>query len=525
MTEKKLTVGDIRGIGEPIPMESGEFRMPNPSPELRAAFAAALEEGDALDSVIVVKQPAPVSAEAIHVMSVSPEMEKEILAAMDERGIIPEELQRQIGGIAVNSIDPMQQFGHGDPRDNPYGQLRVRHFTEADHALVNKTPLPLPRIDVQYFDWLGHILRAGEKRCDRTGTGTISAFGQVMMRVDLRQYFPALTTKYVHFIAVDDELDWMKSGSSNIRSMKKNGTRIWDEWVIPGTEEYRMLEWGERIRKMSVTQHADFNESTAFMREDDRSQEFILQKQSELLDNMGIPDKELVAGELGKVYGTQWRYWEDTRIIEASEWSRDPDGWADSGFVVQGKMFDGHRIVIQRKVDQIAIIEKQIRDEVLFQKGELEKHKDGRRIMLSGWNVANLTEMALPPCHVLAQWYVSSETDENGKHFLDCEMYQRSGDMFLGIPFNMAQYSLLTSQLAHVTGTRARFFTHVIGDAHIYTNHVEQVKEQLARDPYKHEYPQLEITGAFNSILDMKTGDCKLVGYKYDKAIKAKVAV
>lgn len=433
-------------------------------------------------------------------------------------------------------IDPMEQFGHGNPHDSKQ-KLRVRVFSADDHEAIAQAnaglkammaddkPIDFGKIDIYYLNWLRRILAEGEFRGDRTGTGTISLFGQVIMRTDLRQYFPALTTKYVHFLAVDDELDWMKSGSSNIRSMKKNGTRIWDEWVIPGTEEWRMLSHAERIRKLSAEKLNDFLEVDSMMREDGRSDEFRLNKQSQYLTNAGIPEKVLIGGELGRVYGTQWRYWEDTRIIDSKEWEADPQGWQDRGYTVEGKMYNGWQIVITRKIDQIAKIEKQIRDELLFQQGKLEKHSAGRRIILSGWNVAQLEEMALPPCHVLAQWYVSSETDADGKHFLDCEMYQRSGDMFLGIPFNMAQYSLLTSQLAHVTGMKARFFTHVIGDAHIYTNHVEQVKEQLTRNPNRFDHPQLEITGEFNSILEMKTGDCKLVGYEYFPAIKAPVAV
>lgn len=325
--------------------------------------------------------------------------------------------------------DPMEQFGHGDPRDQPYLTLKKPYPNFRDSkGLAEKVVahLDFNRIDIIYFDWLRRILNEGEKRVDRTGTGTISIFGQVVMRTCLLHHFPALTTKYVHFLAVDDELDWMKSGSSNIRSMKKNGTRIWDEWVLKGTEEYRDLTREERYAKLSVTQKHDYDEVTAFMREDDRSVELIQNKQDQRLDEAEIPRQELVAGELGKVYGTQWRYWEDTRVIEGAEWAADPEGWQAKGWTVKGKMFNGHEIVITRRVDQIKIIERQIRDEVEFQKGNLEKHKDGRRIILSGWNVANLEEMALPPCHVLAQWYVSSETDENGKHFLDCEMYQRS---------------------------------------------------------------------------------------------------
>lgn len=394
---------------------------------------------------------------------------------------------------------------HGDPRiwgGKEPSPMRVKYNRDV-----------LQSIDKQYLLWLRKIYEQGETRTDRTGTGTISLFGEVQMRADLRVEFPALTTKYTHFPAVDDELDWMKSGSTNIRSMKKNGTRIWDEWVKPGTEEFRIFTTQERILKLSNDKQADLMDVVEMMKEDYRTDARILEVKLLHLMRAGIPERELIAGELGPVYGDQWRHWEDTRIIEAREWQADPQGWQDRGFHVAGKMYDGHRIAITRKIDQIAQIEK-----------ALASRSDSRRIILSGWNVAKIDEMALPPCHAFAQWFVSSEKDEDGKHFLDCEMFQRSGDFFLGIPFNMAQYALLTSQLAYVHGLRARYFTHTIGDAHIYSNHVEQVKQQLGRT-IKHSHPQLEITGEFNSILEMKTGDCKLVGYEHYPAIKAPVAV
>lgn len=434
--------------------------------------------------------------------------------------------------VPLNLNQMRMSESHGDPRigEESYPELEARAFSLSDDgSVVSNKPRfhrdQLRPIDWQYLEWLRKVCDQGEYRGDRTGTGTISLFGEVQMRVDLRVEFPALVTKYVHFIAVDDELDWMKSGSTNIRSMKKNGTRIWDEWVIPGTEEYRVLTMDERVAKLSKEKQDDLESVEAMMREDGRSYAQIQEVKCVHLERAGIPEKVLVAGELGPVYGSQWRYWEDTRIIEATEWQADPDGWQARGFTVVGKMFNGHQIVINRKVDQIAKIEKAIRDEVLFQQGKLEKHSAGRRIILSGWNVAMIEEMALPPCHTLAQWYVSSQTDEDGKHFLDCEMFQRSGDMFLGVPFNMAQYALFTCQLAHANGLRARYFTHAIGDAHIYSNHQDQVQEQLKRDPYKYAYPHLHISREVNSILELQTGDCKLMGYEHYPAIKAKVAV
>lgn len=469
--------------------------------------------------ILSIGQPQQLQGgEAIHLetqfLKLSPEVAQELIRQMGPEGQLPK------GALDFIGI-PMSE-SHGDPR---IGEEIPQELMERLAALKKAPRDWCQSINQQYHDWLYKISRQGELRADRTGTGTLSLFGEVQMRADLRVEFPTITTKYVHFPAVDDELDWMKSGSQNIRSMKKNGTRIWDEWVKDGTHEYRTLSIIERMHKLNDADGKDLCQVVRYMREDHRSLDHIESVQHTHCDNAGIPRKTLIAGELGPVYGTQWRFWDDTRIITAAEWARDPEGWQARGYTVAGKMFDGWRIAITRKIDQIAVIEQQLKDELAFQRGEIEKHSAGRRIILSGWNVAQLDEMALPPCHAFAQWYVSSETDTSGKHFLDCEMYQRSGDMFLGVPFNMAQYSLFTAQLAHVHGLRARYFTHTIGDAHIYTNHVEQVTEQLKRDVHKYAHPQLEITGEFNSILEMKTGDCKLVGYQYYPAIKAKVAV
>ena len=222
----------------------------------------------------------------------------------------------------------------------------------------------------QYLDLLSHVLENGTPKGDRTGTGTLSVFGQ-QMRFDLAQGFPAMTTKKLHMKSVVGELIWFLRGDTNVRWLQARGIKIWDEW-------------------------ADAN------------------------------------GELGPVYGYQWRSWPA------------PNG---------------------KHVDQIS--------EVLNQ---IKRNPDSRRIIVSAWNVADISEMALAPCHALFQFYVA-----NGK--LSCQLYQRSADIFLGVPFNIASYALLTMMVAQVTGLKPGDFVHTLGDAHLYANHLDQTREQLTRLP------------------------------------------
>ncbi|MFB7449747.1 MULTISPECIES: thymidylate synthase [unclassified Streptomyces] len=263
--------------------------------------------------------------------------------------------------------------------------------------------------DTQYEDLLKTVLTSGTAKADRTGTGTRSVFGH-QLRYDLSQGFPLVTTKKVHLKSIVYELLWFLRGDSNVGWLQENGVSIWDEWA------------------------------------DDK-------------------------GELGPVYGVQWRSWPT------------PDG---------------------RHIDQIG----QLLD-------TLRRDPDSRRMIVSAWNVAELDRMALAPCHAFFQFYVA-----DGK--LSCQLYQRSADLFLGVPFNIASYALLTHMVAQQTGLEPGDFIWTGGDCHIYDNHVEQVTEQLSRTPY--EFPELKLHKA-DSLFDYAYADVEIVGYRHHPAIKAPVAV
>ncbi|MBI4499872.1 MAG: thymidylate synthase [Gemmatimonadetes bacterium] len=262
----------------------------------------------------------------------------------------------------------------------------------------------------QYLNLLRHILEHGRPKNDRTGTGTLSVFGY-QSRFDLSEGFPLLTTKKLHFKSIAYELLWFLRGEGNTRFLKDHGVRIWDEW-------------------------ADLN------------------------------------GELGPVYGVQWRNWPA------------PDG---------------------SHIDQIAAVVEQIRTA-----------PDSRRLMVSAWNVADIPRMALAPCHVLFQFYVV-----DGR--LSCQMYQRSADVFLGVPFNIASYALLTVMMAQVTGLQPGEFIHTLGDAHLYVNHLEQARLQLTREP--RPLPVVRLNSGVRSIFDFGFEDIELEGYQPHPHIPAKVAV
>jgi thymidylate synthase len=261
-----------------------------------------------------------------------------------------------------------------------------------------------------YLDLLRHVLDHGTEKADRTGTGTRSVFGW-QMRFDLNQGFPLVTTKKLHLKSIVHELIWFLRGDTNIAYLKEHGVRIWDEW-------------------------ADAN------------------------------------GELGPVYGQQWRAW----------------ATADGGVI-----------------DQIAwVID------------EIKRNPDSRRLIVSAWNVGELSRMALLPCHSLFQFYVA-----DGK--LSCQLYQRSGDIFLGVPFNIASYALLTHLVAQVCGLAVGDFVHTLGDAHLYSNHVEQAHLQLSREP--RPLPSLKLNPDISSIFDFRYEDISFEGYEPHPAIKAEVAV
>ena len=288
----------------------------------------------------------------------------------------------------------------------------------------------------EYHALLEHILREGEQRPDRTSTGTRSVFGY-QFRVDLRQGFPLLTTKKIHFKSVVLELLWFISGSTNIRPLVINGVRIWNEWPYA-----------------RFVKSADYNGETI-----DQFVERIKTDEAFALKH----------GDLGPVYGKQWRD------------------------------FDG--------VDQLAnLIE------------GLKQHPFSRRHLISAWNPTEVDQMALPPCHVLMQFYVSAD-----KKYLSCQLYQRSADVFLGVPFNIASYALLTHMIAQVCGYEAKDFVHTFGDVHIYNDHLDQVKLQLSRQPKP--LPKLILNPSVQEITGFSASDIVLEGYDPDPLIPAKVSV
>tara|TARA_Y100001934_G_scaffold145626_1_gene174895 strand:+ start:184 stop:978 length:795 start_codon:yes stop_codon:yes gene_type:complete len=262
----------------------------------------------------------------------------------------------------------------------------------------------------QYLDLMSHVMKNGTLKTDRTGTGTKSVFGY-QMRFNLADGFPCVTTKKLHLKSIIHELLWFLKGDTNIKYLKENGVRIWDEW-------------------------ADEN------------------------------------GDLGHVYGYQWRSWPT------------PEG---------------------KHIDQIKQVLNQLKD-----------NPNSRRIIVSAWNVGEIKNMALPPCHTFFQFYVSENK-------LSCQLYQRSADIFLGVPFNIASYALLTMMVAQVCNFQLGDFVHTLGDAHIYTNHFEQTNLQLSRDPKK--LPKMLINKKVKDIFEFKYDDFELIDYDYHPHIKGKVAV
>jgi thymidylate synthase len=262
----------------------------------------------------------------------------------------------------------------------------------------------------QYLDLLSHVMTHGIEKRDRTGTGTLSTFGY-QMRFDLSERFPLMTTKKLHLKSIIYELLWFLSGSTNVGYLQENGVRIWNEWA-----------------------DAD--------------------------------------GNLGPVYGSQWRSWT-----------------AGGG----------------RTVDQISAVVT-----------SLKENPDSRRHIVSAWNVGELEKMALPPCHILFQFYVAGDR-------LSCQLYQRSADIFLGVPFNIASYSLLTMMMAQVTGYRPGEFIHTLGDAHIYLNHTDQVRLQLTREP--RPLPVMTLESGVRDILSFRYEDFTLTGYDPHPAIKGEISV
>ncbi|MBF0105908.1 MAG: thymidylate synthase [Deltaproteobacteria bacterium] len=271
----------------------------------------------------------------------------------------------------------------------------------------------------QYLDLLKNILETGERREDRTGTGTLSVFG-TQTRYNLAEGFPLVTTKKLHLRSIIHELLWFLNGDTNLKYLHENKVSIWDEW-------------------------AD------------------------------------VSGDLGPIYGFQWRYW-------GKDWSHDHQN-------APGKYHDQLAAVIT----------------------SLKNNPHSRRHIVSAWNVSDIDKMALPPCHTMFQFYVHTD----GR--LSLQLYQRSADTFLGVPFNIASYALLTLMMAQVTGYKPGYFIHTIGDAHLYLNHLDQAKLQLER--YPRTLPQMHINPDVKSLFDFKYEDFKLLNYNPHPAIRAEISV
>lgn len=374
-----------------------------------------------------------------------------------------------------------------------------------------------------YLAAMQHIMTNGIDKQDRTGTGTRSIFGQINMEFDLTLngygVVPIPSTKKILVDKYLHELVWMLSGSSRIEYLLENGVHIWDDWVLKGTEVFGgLLSHADRIRLLQ-SKKADVFE--AFLEMSNKaylSDVLRLEDQARFMDNAGIPTHELVGGDLGPVYGKQWRETDDTRYIEVADWTANADNYERRGFQVVGRDMHGKHITIQRKIDQLAAVEDALRNNV-----------DSRRIIMSAWNVARLDEMALPPCHTLAQWYTYIEP-VSGESVLDCKLYQRSADFFLGCPFNFGFYSVLTHMLAELHGHTAGKLYHTVGDAHIYSNHFDQVRTQLSRQPIPENFPTLTLYSdndgdPYNSVSQFKFSDIKIEGYEHHSFIKAKVAV
>lgn len=311
----------------------------------------------------------------------------------------------------------------------------------------------------QYLDLLQYVLDHGHKKSDRTGTGTISVFGY-QARFDLQKSFPLLTTKKVPFGLIKSELLWFLHGDTNIRYLLEHKNHIWDEWAFKKYIESADYQGPDMT---------DFGRRSLV--DEDFAEQYKLEKSK--FDQSILNDDEFAKkyGDLGFVYGAQWRHWQKR----------------DGGIIDQIK-------------DVIEMI---------------KTTPDSRRMIVSAWNPEDVPTMALPPCHTLFQFYVN-----DGK--LSCQLYQRSADLFLGVPFNIASYALLTHLIARETGLEVGEFVHTFGDAHIYLNHLDQVKEQLSRKPQA--APQLVINSD-KSIFDLDVKDIVVENYQPLPAIKAPVAV
>jgi thymidylate synthase len=332
-----------------------------------------------------------------------------------------------------------------------YNSVEIIFHTRSFYMSVNEQ---------QYLDLCRHVLAHGEKKSDRTNTGTYSVFG-AQMRFDLAEGFPLLTTKKVNIKLIVSELLWFIHGDTNIRYLLQHNNNIWNEWAFKRWVESAdytgpdMTDFGNRSL-VDAAFNAEYKEQMAIF------------KQRILEDDAFMTQY----GDLGPVYGKQWRHWQTSR----------------------GETIDQLKNVIE----------------------SLKTNPDSRRHIVTAWNPEDVpSNMALPPCHALFQFYVA-----NGK--LSCLLYQRSADIFLGVPFNIASYSLLVHLIANEVGLEVGEFIHTLGDAHIYQNHLAQVEEQLSREMYT--LPEIHITEG-KGLFDLTVDDITLVGYESHPPIKAPIAV
>lgn len=318
----------------------------------------------------------------------------------------------------------------------------------------------MANLDEPYLQLIRDILAHGHAKADRTGTGTKSLFGY-QMRFDLSQGFPLLTTKKVPFGLIKSELLWFLRGDTNIQYLLKHKNHIWDEWAFKNWVESDEYH-GPDMTDFGLRAQVDpaFNE--------------LYQAEKKAFCERIVNDDAFAAkyGNLGDVYGAQWRHWQ-TR---------------------QGETIDQIQNVIET----------------------IKTNPDSRRLIVSAWNPEDVPNSALPPCHTLFQFYVNDNK-------LSCQLYQRSGDVFLGVPFNIASYALLTHMIARQTGLEVGEFVHTLGDAHIYNNHFDQVQEQLQRQPFA--APTLWLNPDKTNIMDFDMEDIKVLNYQSGPAIKAPVAV
>ncbi|MFL2099924.1 thymidylate synthase [Desemzia sp. FAM 23989] len=311
-----------------------------------------------------------------------------------------------------------------------------------------------------YLSLARKILAEGADKSDRTGTGTKSIFGH-QMRFDLQEGFPLLTTKRVPFGLIKSELLWFIKGDTNIRYLLEHNNHIWDEWAFEryvASPEYAgpdMTDFGRRSLADAAFKEVYQLEMKKFT--------------ERILNDAAFAEQY---GELGNVYGSQWRQWKTT----------------------QGETIDQLKDVIEM----------------------IRTNPDSRRLIVSAWNPEDVPNMALPPCHTLFQFYVAE-----GK--LNCQLYQRSADVFLGVPFNIASYALLTHLIAHETNLEVGEFVHTFGDAHLYSNHVDQIQEQLSREP--RSFPKLVLNQEKSSMFDFEMEDIRIEGYDPHPRIKAPIAV